>query len=194
MLQRQRIWQSPRVMLALGLGCLAAVIFAGCGSSASSSSSSKATPTPSVRAVAAVPAGFTTFKNTDFRLAYPTGWAKQNPANGKGVQYQGPKEQVFVAANLGKLNNTPEAFDKAFCSPSGFGGKPDGAPKTVKINGQNWVRQQCVDDKCGKSAVVEATIYDKNFYYMVYASPTASFQANKTQYFNTMEQSFTFMS
>ncbi len=191
MLHRQHAWNMRCMALVCGLVCLAVGTLTGCGSG--SSSQAQSTPTPSVRSIPAAPTGFSTFKNKDFRLAYPIGWTKHDPANGTGVQYEGPKEQVFVVANLGKLPSTPAAFDAAFCSPSGFGGTPAGAPKTVKINGEEWVQQQCNDVKGGKSAVVEATVYKDEFYYIVYASPMASFQADRSHYFNTMEQSVLFI-
>ena len=40
--------------------------------------------------------------------------------------------------------------------------------------------------------MVESTVHNKNLYYMVYGSSSPSFATNKSQYFNTMEQSFTF--
>ncbi|HEY7350546.1 MAG TPA: hypothetical protein VH599_19715 [Ktedonobacterales bacterium] len=191
MLLKQHAWNDRRVALALSIVCLAGFLLAGCGSSGSSAA--KTTPTPTTRSAAAVPAGFTIYKNADFSLSYPTKWVKQNPANGTGVQYQGPTNQIFVVASLGKLQNTPETFDAAFCSLAGFGGTSAGAPKKVTINGETWTQQQCSDPKGSKSAVVESTVYDTQFYYMAYGSPSASFQTNRSQYFNTMEQSFTFL-
>jgi hypothetical protein len=193
MLRRSNVWNDCRIVFALSIVCLAVVLLAGCGSS--SSQKGKATPTPTAagHAVVAVPAGFTTVKTTQFRLSYPTGWTKQNPANGTGVQYQGPANQTFTVASLGNLPSTPQAFVAAFCSPAGFGGKPDGAAKTVKISGASWIQDQCSDAKGEKTAIVEATTHNNELYYMVYTSPTASFQADRSHYFNTMEQSFTFV-
>jgi hypothetical protein len=190
MLQRHNAWNDRRIALVLSIVCLGMLALAGCGSSSTTKAKPTATPTP--HAAALVPAGFAMYKSTSFHLAYPTGWAEQHPANGTGVQYQGPTNQLFIAANLGKLAATPEAFDTAFCTPNGFGGAPEGAPKTVTINGQKWVQLQCNDAKGGKSATVEATKYNNQLYYMVYASPIASFQNNVAHYFTTMEQSFTF--
>lgn len=193
MLRRMNVWNDYRIVGALSFVCLAVVLLAGCGSS--NSPKAKATPTPTAaHAVVAVPAGFTTYKATHFHVSYPTGWTQQNPANGTGIQYQGPANQTFTVASLGKLPSTPQEFVAAFCSPAGFGGKPDGAAKTVKISGASWIQDQCSDAKGDKTAVIEATTYNNELYYMAYTSPTASFQANRTHYFNTMEQSFTFVS
>ena len=194
MLPRNLLRNDRRLVLAFGMVCLAMVVFAGCNSnSASTKKESTPTPTPIARAAFILPAGFTTYKGQTFHVAYPTGWNQQNPANGTGVQYQGPTNQMFVVASLGNVPGTPEEFNAAFCSPKGFNGTPAGAAKMVKIGGESWMQQQCNDVKDGKTAVVESTVYNKALYYMVYESPDLSFKTNQSQYFNTMEQSFTFV-
>lgn len=193
MLHRENVWNDCRIVFGLSIVCLAVVLLAGCGSSSSPKAKATATPTSATHTVAVVPVGFTTYKDAHFHVSYPTGWTQQNPANGTGIQYQGPANQTFTVASLGNLPSTPQAFVAAFCSSAGFGGKPDGAARTVKISGASWVQEQCSDTKGEKSAIAEATTHNNQLYYMVYTSPTASFQANKTQYFNTMEQSFTFV-
>lgn len=191
MLRKKNVWNDRRVVLALGMLCLAALVLAACNSK-STSAPSHPTPTPAARAVVALPAGFTTYKGTTFHVAYPSGWKQANPPNGTGVQYTGPTNQVFTAASLGNIQQTPQAFDTAFCGQAGFGGTPTGATKIVKIDGASWMQQECTNAKDGKTAVVESTVHNKNLYYMAYSSPTAGFQANKTHYFTPMEQSFTF--
>ncbi|HEU5369707.1 MAG TPA: hypothetical protein VFU69_14640 [Ktedonobacterales bacterium] len=187
LLPEKHIWDDRHLVSALSLLCLALVALAGCHANNAAGNGSA-----SARAVPAAPAGFSTFKSGDFSLSYPNGWTQQKPENGVGVQYMGPNNQVFVAASLGAIQITPAALDKAFCSLAGFGGTPSGAARNVKISGVNWVREQCGDARGSKSAIVESTVYNKQIYYMVYGSPLATFQANQTQYFNTMEQSFTF--
>ena len=76
--------------------------------------------------------------------------------------------------------------------PTGFGGAPDGAAQTVKIGAQNWTQMKCVDAKNDKTAVVASILYNKQFYYMAYGSPTIGFPTNTSQYFTTMQQSFSF--
>jgi hypothetical protein len=192
MLRKKNLWNGRRVALALGMLCLAGVVLAACNSKSTSAAKPHPTPSPTARAVVALPAGFTTFKSATFHVAYPSGWKQANPPNGTGVEYTGPTNQVFAAASLGKIQQTPQAFDTAFCGQAGFGGTPTGAMKLVKISGASWMQQECTDAKGGKTAVVESTVYNKNFYYIAYGSQTASFQANRTHYFSTMEQSFTF--
>ncbi len=192
MLSKRRVWNDRRLALAFGIVCLAVVILAGCNSNSAAKKSGTPTPkaTATAHAVAAVPTGFNIYKGESFTLTYPTGWNKANPAEGTGVQYNGPKNQTFVIASLGKTQNVPATFDTTFCGPTAFGGTASAA-KDVKISGVTWVQVQCTDQKGGKSAIVESTVYNKAFYYIVYGSPTADFQANRTQYFNTMEKSVT---
>jgi hypothetical protein len=178
-------WNDRRLVIALGMLCLAVVALAGCHLNGARSGST-------APAAGAAPAGFSTFKSADFSLSHPVDWTQQKPANGIGVQYLGPNNQVFVAASLGNVQIAPAAVDKAFCSLSGFGGTSSSAPRNVKISGETWVQEQCGDAKDSKSAVVESTVHNKQIYYIVYGSQTASFQANRTHYFRTMEQSFTF--
>jgi hypothetical protein len=173
------------LVTALSTLCLALVALAGCNLNGARNGSTA----PAARAA---PAGFSTFKSAAFSLSHPVDWTQQKPANGVGVQYMGPDNQIFVAASLGNIQIAPAAVDKAFCSLSGFGGTPSSASSNVKISGETWVQEQCGDSKGSKSAIVESTVHNKQVYYIVYGSPTASFQANKTHYFTTMEQSFTF--
>jgi hypothetical protein len=194
MLQRPHFLNGRHVLFALSTLCLALVVLVGCNSG---STAKKPTPTPThtpaTRTAFILPAGFTTYKTTTFYVAHPNNWNQQNPANGTGIQYAGPNGQTFVVASLGKAPGTPQAFDTAFCSPTGFGGTASGAPKTVTINGVHWVQLLCTDAKTDKTAMVEAVVHNNQFYYMVYTSPTASFQTNRSQYFTPMEQSFTFV-
>ncbi len=189
-----KVWHDRRLVVTFGMLCLAMVLVAGCNSKSTAQKPAHTpTPTPVTRSAFILPAGFTMYKGADFNVAYPVGWNKQNPDNGKGVQYGGPNEQVFIVANLGNLPSTPAAFDKAFCSPTGFGGAPEGETATVKIGGANWVQQECVDNKHDKTATVAATVHNKQFYYMVYGSPSIGYKNNVAQYFHTMEQSFSFV-
>lgn len=187
-------WGERRVVLAFGVVCLTMVLLAGCDSG--SAAKKQATPTPTAtpvpRSAFILPNGFTLYKGADFNVAYPVGWDQEKPDNGVGVQYTGPTNQVFVVASLGKLPTTPATFEKAFCSPTGFGGAPSGAAKTVKIGGEAWVQQECVDNYNDKTAMVAAIVHNKQFYYMVYGSPSIGFETNQSQYFNTMQQSFSF--
>lgn len=193
MLRTKNVWNDRRVVLALGMLCLAALVLAACNSKSTNAAKSHPTPTPTPHAaVLALPAGFTTYKSTTFHVAYPSGWKQANPPNGTGVQYTGPTNQVFIAASLGDIKESPEAFDMAYCGQAGFGGTPTGAAKIVKIDGASWMQQECTNAKDGKTAVVESSVHNKNLYYIAYSSPTASFQTNKTHYFTPMEQSFTF--
>lgn len=192
MLSKLNVWNDRRLVLALGILCLAAVLLAGCNNNSAAKKATTPTPKATPHAVSAVPTGFTIYKGTSFTLTYPTAWNKQNPAEGTGVQYTGPNQQVFVAANMGKTVDTPEAFDTTFCGPTAFGGALNGPAKDVKISGVTWVQAQCTDQKGGKSAVVESTVHNKELYYIVYGSPLANFPTNKTNYFATMEKSFTF--
>ncbi len=184
-----------RLVFALGTLCLVLAVLAGCNSPKSNTNTPKKEPTPipTARVIVAHPAGFTSYQNADFHLAYPAGWQQQNPPNGTGVQYMGPTKQEFIAATLGNTQKSPEVFDAAFCSPTGSGGTPEGAAKVVDFGGESWMQQQCVDAKAGTSTIVESTVHAQNFYYIAYSSPTASFQANMTQYFTPMEQSFKFV-
>jgi hypothetical protein len=194
--RKTKVWHDRHIVVAFGTLCLAMVLLAGCTSksTAQKPAAHTPTPTPATRSAFILPAGFTMYKGADFHLAYPVGWDKKDPENGKGVQYGGPKDQEFIVASLGNLPSTPQAFDKAFCSPTGFGGAPEGAATTVKIGGENWVQQECVDNKTDKTATVAATVHNKEFYYMVYGSPSADYKNNASQYFHTMEQSFSFAS
>ncbi|HLW00034.1 MAG TPA: hypothetical protein VKT82_15300 [Ktedonobacterales bacterium] len=191
MLSKLTVWNDRRLVLALSLLCLAVVILTGCNSNSAAKKTSTPTPTATTRTAAAVPTGYNIYKGTTFTFTYPTGWNKANAAEGTGVQYTGPKNQVFTAASMGKTANTAQTFNTTFCGPTAFGGTAS-APKDVKISGVTWVQTQCTDQKGGKSAVVDSTVHNKNLYYIVYGAPLADFQADKTQYFTTMEKSFTF--
>lgn len=187
LLPGKHVWNDRRLVRALGLLCLALVALAGChANNASGNGSASGVAAP------AAPAGFSTFKSANFSVAYPNGWTQQKPENGDGVQYMGPDNQVFVAASLGAIQITPAALDKAFCSLAGFGGAPSGASNNVKIDGATWVREECGDARGSKAAIVESTVHNKQVYYIVYGSQLASLESNRTHYFNTMEQSFTF--
>jgi hypothetical protein len=187
------VWNDRRLVLTLGLLCLAVVILAGCNSNSTAKKSSTPTPhaTPTTRTAEAVPTGFNIYKGTAFTITYPTGWNKANPAEGNGVQYTGPKNQVFTAASMGVSKDSPATFNETFCGPTAFGGTAS-APKNVQISGETWMQTQCTDQKGGKTAIVESTVHNKDLYYIVYGSPLANFNADKTQYFTTMEKSFTF--
>ena len=194
MLRNTNVCSDRRLVLTFGILCLAAMlVMTGCNSKTTTSTTTKPTPTPTTRTAAALPAGFVVYKSEGFHLAHPTSWQQQNPPNGTGVQYTGPAQQQFVAASLGKIQNSPEAFNAAYCSPTGEGGTPEGAAKVVNFGGESWRQQECVDAKTGKTAVIESTVHNQDFYYLVYGSPAASFQTNRTQYFTPMEQSFTFI-
>jgi hypothetical protein len=191
MLSKSTIRNDRRLVLALGLLCLAVVILAGCNQNSAAKKASTHTATPTTHVAAAVPTGFNLYKSETFTITYPTGWNKANPPEGTGVQYTGPKNQVFIAASMGKTQTTPEAFNTTFCGPTAFGGTASAA-KEVKISGVTWVQTQCTNEKGDKSAVVNSTVHNNELYYIVYGSPTETFQADKTQYYNTMEKSFTF--
>ena len=150
MVSKLTVWNDRRLALALGMLCLAAVILAGCNSNSAAKKASTPTPTATTRAAAAVPTGFNIYKGAAFTITYPTGWNKANPPEGTGVQYTGPKNQVFVAASMGKTANTPTTFNATFCGPTAFGGTAS-APKDMKVSGVTWVTF------CGSRSIMDCS-------------------------------------
>ncbi len=146
-------------------------------------------PTPTQPAV---PTGFQTYTGSDFSIAYPADWQKSNDTSGgSGVAFIGPTGEDFTIVNLGASPLSPADIADAFCM--GVGSTTAG-PTTVTIGGQQWTREECANSDGTVKAVAEAIIHNGQGYLIGYASPTATFDSDQTQYFTPMEQSFTFLS
>ncbi len=195
------------VLIVGGLGSLAALGFAGKGPLSSlgatpttaATATPTATSTPSPTATPNTPAGFKQFTSDDnaFSIAYPGDWQQSASSTGSGAQFTGPTGEIFFVFDLANPGGTTAAeLDSAFCQGTngdgGFGGTPS-APVTVTIGGQSWTQEECDNSNGALHAVAESIIYQNKAFFIAYASSKLTFDQDKTQFYQPMEQTFRFL-
>ena len=182
-------------LLVVVLGSLLATGFTGHGPLAAlgATATARVTPLPTATATSAVPSGFKPYENPNhtFRLAYPAGWSATGYFIGSGGKFDGPGTQEIVATNEGATqskNAGPNA--DGYCI--GFSGQTR-PQKQVTIGGETWVQEEC-DDFTGLShSQVNAIIYKGNLYLFTFTTPKGSFTKAESQYFATVQSTFTFL-
>jgi hypothetical protein len=195
------------VLIVGGLGSLAALGFAGKGPLKSlgatptpaATATATATATPAATPTPNIPAGFQQFTSDDnaFTIAYPSDWQQSAAPSGSGAQFTSSTGQVFFAFDSADTGgSSPADLDSAFCQGTngdgGFGGTPS-APTAVTIGGQSWTQEECDNSSGTLHAVAEAISYKGKIFFIAYASSKATFDQDKTQFYQPMEQSFQFL-
>jgi hypothetical protein len=187
--------KKSRTGLIVIVSVIVLVVIAGCVIGALALTSKKSptannpsgTSAPGVTPTSSIPSGFQKFSNSQFSIAYPSGWDKQ--ASGGGEQFVSQAGQLFqVLIQPGDQTEIPTLLS-TLCSVFG---KPIGSPTTVTIAGQPWQQQTCGDNGT-PSASVEATVHQSQIFEIDYTSLTGTYAADKTQYFTPMEQTFQFL-
>jgi hypothetical protein len=144
---------------------------------------------------ATIPAGFQTFTNPNksFSIAYPADWQQAAASPGTGSLFTSQDRQrefQITGMNLGKSQADPAAVVAAACSQAG--GTP-GSPQTISIGGQRWMKAECDHSDGINHLVAQAVAYKGELFFMVYASPKATFDSDARQFFAPMEGSFQFL-
>ena len=182
-------------VLVVVLGSLLVTGFTGHGplSALGATATARTTPRPTATATPAVPAGYRPYENPNhtFRLAYPASWTATNYFIGSGGKFDGPGTQDIVATNNGP-NSSKNAGPNADSYCIGFSGQTH-PQKQVTIGGETWVQEEC-DDFTGLShSQVNTIIYKGNLYLFAFTTPKGSFTKAETQYFLTVQSTFTFL-
>ncbi len=154
------------------------------------------TPPPEGSATSSPLDGFKTYTHPDnsFRLAYPADWEQSTPEESlseRGVIFEGPQDQVVSVLfynDPGTL--TPVGFTTNYCSVVG---ELTAGPAPITIGRQQWTRAECDNSDGLRHSVVESVIYQNRLFSLVAISPKTTFGANQVQFFEKMEQSFTFL-
>lgn len=180
------------VLLVLIIGGILGVVLLRKGSNTPGTTGTSATATPKATATQAVPSGFQKFSNSDFSVVYPQAWTAK--ASGTGEQFTSASGQIFevdVNQGTGSANNAAAAFDDTYCS---IIGNVTAGPTTVTIGGEQWTQEECQDKDGTLASVVEAVAHNGNLFSIAYLSLLDTFQTDKTQFYQPMEQSFKFLS
>ncbi len=183
------------VVVVIVVGVVAALALSNNKSNTTTNTNSNtpaATPTTAATPTPGVPAGFQQFSNSEFSVAYPSGWTAKASSSGDGEQFTGPTAQVFqVDVNPNTPAGQESTFNTAFCQVLNSKGK--GTPTTVTIGGQTWQQLDCQDDG-NLHAVVESVVYKGALYSIAYLSLSTTFTSDRAQFYTPMEQSFAFAS
>jgi hypothetical protein len=187
----------------LALICLSLLALAACSSATSVNTATTATnalPTATQAASTATPAsGMTVYTSPDhtYQISFPTSWQQQTADGNPGKSgFTGPDGQYFeVSDNAGTPGGDPAQQITDYCQavqPGQADGQVRGTP--VVLAGQTWFKAECgADSNPADILIVEVVTYQGAVYQIDYASSAASFQADDTDYYAPMEQSFQFL-
>ncbi len=169
-------------------GIVAVVLLGGKKNNNNASNGSTSTPTVAATATQSVPSGFKTFSNGDFSIIYPQDWTAQADSSGVGENFAGPSGQAFdVSAD--QNGSDPTTTDSLYCT---LIGDTTAGPTTVTIGGAQWTQEECEDKDGTLHSVIESVSHNGKLFSIFYLSIKDAFPADKTQFYQPMEQSFQF--
>lgn len=147
-------------------------------------------PSTSGPSTPTVPAGFQQFSSTYFSIIYPLGWSVNPTTSPIGDEFYNPAQSFDVSIDLNESGLNEYEYTALLCS--GPLDTNSSSPDNVKIGGVSWVRRTC--DNPPFHTVVEAAFHQGNLFSITYFSNQDNFSADAAQYYQPMEQSFTFLS
>jgi hypothetical protein len=180
------------LIVLIGGGVTATVILR--NSPSTSSNTPSGTNTPVATATPNIPTGYTPFSNSKFRISYPATWTHQTSSSSPTEEFISGQGQIFQVTTLDRApSGSDVSFNSVFCKEVGNSSGGTHTPTSITIGGQQWQQLECGVGANNVQAVSESVIYKGTLYAISYASPSETFEADRTQFYSVMEQTFAFL-
>lgn len=181
------------VLVVIVGGVVAALAFTG-GKKTTNNNNPAATSAPAATPTPAIPSNFKKFSNSRYSIGYPSDWTSDTSSSGTNDEdFTGPTAQIFQVVITPNASPGEETlFNSGYCSVLGSSGGTKPSPTSISLGGQQWQQLDCGDNGT-LHAIVESVIYKGDLYTLDYLSSSATFDSDRTQFFQPMERSFQFL-
>jgi len=158
------------------------------------SNTPSSTNTPAATATPNIPTGYTLFSTSKFRISYPATWTHQTSSSSPTEEFISAQGQILQVTTLDQAPSGSDAeFNSMFCKGVANTSGGTHTPTSITIAGQQWQQLECDVGANSVQAVSESVIYKGTLYAISYASPAETFEADRTQFYSVMEQTFAFL-